>query len=78
MTLYIALCPAAGANYFFKCVNKRRNVDSNVQPTLAWVGINSGNVVHSNVVHTMDISEADQRFKHVPMVWISGPFVWIL
>ena len=78
MTLYIALCTAAGANCFLKCMNKRRDVVSDGQPTLACVGINSGNVVHSNIVHTMGISEADQVFRHVPLAWISGPFLWIL
>ncbi len=59
-------------------MNKGRDVGSDVQLTLVWVGINSGNVVHSNIVHTIGISEADQVFKQVPFAWISGPFVWIL
>ncbi len=45
-----------GANNFFICENNGRDVGTDVQPRLAEVGINSGNVVHSNVVHTMGIS----------------------
>ena len=43
---------------FFLCENNRRGLESDEQPGLAEVGINSGNVVHSNVIHTMGI------FKH--------------
>ena len=59
-------------------VKKRSDVVIQVQHRLAWIGINSGNVVHSNVVRSMDISGIHQLFGHVPLQWFSGPFVWIL
>ena len=49
-----------GVIWFYKWRNKRRDVVSEVQLTLALVGITSGNVVHSNIVHTMDISRTNK------------------
>ena len=60
----------------FLSENKRVDVVNEVQPRLPWVAINSGNVVHSNVVHTMEISERNQVFRHIPLAWTSGPFLW--
>ena len=44
------------------CKNNRRDVGTDVQARLAEVGISSGNVVHSNVVHTMIFFEADHIY----------------
>ena len=56
---------ATGANHFFICKNNERDVGTDVQSRLAGVGINSGNEVHSNEVHTMGISTLDHIFGHV-------------
>ena len=70
--------PGNSFDCFFKCDNERRDVVNEVQLRLAWDGINSCNVVHSDVVHTMGISGINQVLKHVHLQWFSGPFVWIL
>ena len=79
VTLNKAFCTATCVNCFLKYENKRRDIVNNeVQASLAWVGINSGNVAHSNIVQTIEISGIIQLFKHAPLAGISGPFVWIL
>ncbi len=45
--------------------NNGRDVASDVQHTLAEVGINSGNEDHSIEVHTIGISTLDHTFRHV-------------
>ena len=75
MTLNAALCIATGTNLCFICKNNRRDVGTGAQPRLVVVGINSGNVVHSNVVHTMRISEQDPIFEQVLLPCISGALV---
>ena len=56
MTLNAVQSRATGANQFSICKNNSREVGTDVQPRLAEFGINSGNEVHSNKVHTMGIS----------------------
>ena len=41
---------------FFDMQNSRTDVGSDMQSASAYIGINSGNEVHSNRVHTMGIS----------------------
>ena len=59
------LSRANGANEFFICKNNRRDVGTDVQLILGEIGINSGNEVHSNEVHTMGISTIGPKFRHV-------------
>ena len=75
MTLNGTLCPATHSNCFSECENEGRGVGNEVHLRLVWVGINSGNVVHSNVVHTMEIYEPDHVFGQVLLAWISGALV---
>ena len=55
--------------------NNRRDVGTGVHASLAEVGINCGNVVHSNIVHIMGISKPDLVCEQVLSAWISGPLV---
>ena len=66
------LCTATDANHSFMCKNKRRDVGTDGQARLTEVAINSGNVVHRNVVHTIGISKLDHVFGQVLLAWISG------
>ncbi len=68
-------CIAIGANHFYMCKNNERYVRADVQARLAKIGTNSGNVVHSNVVHTIGISKPDHVFGQVLLAWISGALV---
>ncbi len=61
------LCSATDRIWFYKCINNRKDVPSEVQPRLTYVVINIGNVVYSNVVHTMEISETNTVFRDVPL-----------
>ena len=54
------------------CKNNRRDVGIDVQARFAEIGINCGNVVHSNVVHIMGRSQLDHVFGQVFLAWISG------
>ena len=69
------LCTAIGVNQFFMCKNNRGDVGTDVQTRLAEVGMNSGNIVHSNVVHTMGISKPDHVFGQDLLAWIAGALV---
>ena len=46
-----AFCTATCENCFFNMKNKRRPIVNKAQASLTWVGINSGNVIHSTIVH---------------------------
>ena len=70
------LCILIDANHYFLCKNNRRDVATDVHTRLGEVGINSSNIVHNNVVHTMGVSKPDQAFGQVLLAWMSGALAW--